>query len=75
MYKYNLKLLSKVMYAYFLHMQRPSSRESVGTRFLREDQQHQAELERILNAHIHDLELKTTNTLAKHSQRLNKIDS
>ncbi|XP_071492764.1 centrosomal protein of 63 kDa-like [Diadema antillarum] len=53
---------------------RPPSRESVGTRFLREDQAHQAELERILSAHIQDLELKTNATLAKHSQRLGLTD-
>nr|XP_054771106.1 centrosomal protein of 63 kDa-like [Lytechinus pictus] len=50
--------------------QRPPSRESVGTRFLREDQKHQAELEQILSAHVQDLEQKTTDALAKHSQRL-----
>ncbi|XP_041482968.1 centrosomal protein of 63 kDa-like [Lytechinus variegatus] len=49
---------------------RPPSRESVGTRFLREDQKHQAELEQILSAHVQDLEQKTTDALAKHSQRL-----
>eukprot|EP00057_Strongylocentrotus_purpuratus_P011872 XP_011666346.1 PREDICTED: centrosomal protein of 63 kDa isoform X1 [Strongylocentrotus purpuratus] len=49
---------------------RPPSRESVGTRFLQEDQEHQAELERILSAHVQDLEQKTTDALAKHSQRL-----